>query len=80
MDDDASSHLYEQFTHLPECRNALTECPKLAEAAAIEDSEFGFHIAEEFHTREQDRRWVPELLKLVEKHGGGQGKNRTRPR
>ena len=80
MDDDASSHLYEQFTHLPECRNALTECPKLAEAAAIEDSEFGFHIAEEFHTREQDRRWVPELLKLVEKHGGGQGKKPNSPK
>ena len=38
------------------------------------------HIANEFHTAAQDRKWVLELVRLVEDFGGGQGARPNSPK
>ena len=69
----ASNDLLQQFKNMTKSRNTLEDSDLLMASSKVPGSEFGFDIAENFHTEDQDARWVPELVRLVQEFGGGQG-------
>ena len=46
----------------------------------IPEMDFGFDMVPDFHTQDQDAKWVPELVRLVRKFGGGQGSKPNSPK
>ena len=72
--------LLQQLKCIDGSRNALEDCTRLMAVSNTPGSDFGFDMATNFHTQEQDARWAPELVRLVQEFGGGQGSKPNSPK
>jgi hypothetical protein len=72
--------LWQKFKCVDGNRNALEDCPQLMAVSNIPEMDFGFDMVPDFHTQDQDAKWVPELVRLVRKFGGGQGSKPNSPK
>jgi hypothetical protein len=72
--------LLQQFKCIDGSRNALEDCTQLMAVSNTPGLDFGFDMATDFHTQDQDARWVPELVRLVQELGGGQGSKPNSPK
>jgi hypothetical protein len=75
-----SVDLLQRFKCMTESRNALEDCTRLMAVSNTPGSDFGFDMATDFHTQDEDARWVPELVRLVQELGGGQGSRPNSPK
>ena len=75
-----SADLLERFRCMPESRNALEDCSQLMAVSNTLGSDFAFDMATDFHTQDEDARWVPGLVRLVQELGGGQGSKPNSPK
>ena len=78
--DPTAADLLQRFGNINGNRNALEDYTNLMAVSNNDGSDFGFDIATNFHTEDQEARWVPELISLVQKHGGGQGSKPNSPK
>jgi hypothetical protein len=72
--------LLQQFKCIDGSRNALEDCTQLMAVSNTPGSDFAIDMATDFHTQDEDARWVPGLVRLVQELGGGQGSKPNSPK